>query len=65
MMNVPKKYERMKRRKILHEGKAGELMVQYKLGMCVTTETRRGRRWKFQDTQRENGPANTFVILVN
>jgi hypothetical protein len=40
MINVSKKYETKKKRNKAHEGKAGELMIQYKPGMCVTTETR-------------------------
>jgi hypothetical protein len=65
MINVSKKYETKKKRNKAHEGKAGELMIQYKPGMCVTTETRWDRGWKTLDTQRENGLANTFMASVN
>lgn len=40
MINVFKKYEIKKKRNKVYEGKVGELMIQYKLGMCVIIEIR-------------------------
>ena len=36
-------------------------MIQYKPGMPVTSETRRDKRGKTLDTQKENGLANMFM----